>query len=69
MPEPKPIDRILEAKMSRREFIAYMGVAALAVTGVTGLAKGLNELSHKHVESGYGASAYGGGTERIGQRL
>lgn len=48
---------LLEKKVSRREFLAYIGAAILAVTGITALLKTLGQQKSK---IGYGGGPYGG---------
>lgn len=57
---------LLATDMDRREFLAYLGAAALTVLGVTGLLRTLTNpslLHHKPSQrstSGYGSGVYGG---------
>jgi hypothetical protein len=61
----EPIQQLLETEMDRKEFLAYMGATALAVTGVSGLLKVLTQPMQRsgakqpERTSGYGHSAYG----------
>lgn len=57
----KAIDHVLAKQVNRKEFLGYLGTAALAVTGVAGITRSLRELDGpKHQASGYGSTAYGG---------
>ena len=57
----KPVKQLLSKEMDRREFLAHVGAGVLAVVGITGLLKNLNDFRGKnHVSSGYGSSIYGG---------
>jgi hypothetical protein len=61
----KPVQRLLETEMDRKEFLAYLGGLILAVVGISGLIKSIT-LPQEHSSSkpstkgGYGSSAYGG---------
>jgi hypothetical protein len=59
----KPLEKLLVKNMSRREFLGFVGAATLGVVGVTGLVKGIQELTLGKAAEGYGSSAYGGGRE------
>lgn len=52
------LDHLLERKVSRREFLAYIGAAILAVTGITALLKSLGQTQKSSL--GYGSGPYGG---------
>jgi hypothetical protein len=59
----KPIQKLLQSEMSRREFLGFMGAATLAVVGVSGILRSLNSLTGSRTDQGqdgYGASSYGG---------
>ena len=59
----KPIQQLLEAEMDRKEFLAYLGAALLAITGISGLAKSLaptKPQAKSNKKTGYGNSPYGG---------
>jgi hypothetical protein len=60
MQQPKSVDRFLQKEVSRREFIGFLGAATLGIIGVSGIIKGLRDLTNRHVEHGYGGSSYGG---------
>ena len=60
MSAPKPIQKLLNSEMSRREFLGFLGAASLGVIGATSVIRGLNGLAGRHVDNGYGSSAYGG---------
>ncbi len=55
----KTVDDALAQEMSRREFLAKAGAAALTVVGVTAVLKSLAG-SQKSQSNGYGSSSYGG---------
>lgn len=60
----KPLQKLFDKPMNRREFLAHVGAGALAVIGVSGLIKGLTELGGRtHRVSGYGSSPYGGNSK------
>lgn len=60
---------LLTTDMDRREFLAYLGAAALTVLGVSGLLRTLTNPSllrpsqpgHAPSSHGYGGGTYGGG--------
>jgi len=57
------LKELLEKDMDRKEFLAHVSAGLLAVVGITGLLKTLNNYSTKtSVQSGYGSSPYGGVT-------
>lgn len=59
----KSLQKLFEKKMDRKEFLAHIGVGAMAVVGVSGLLKNLLDYGGKptqRVSSGYGSSSYGG---------
>jgi hypothetical protein len=59
------VDSIVQKPMDRREFLWHVGAAGLAVVGVSGVLKALNDRqsSGRRASSSYGGSAYGGGAE------
>ncbi len=58
----KPLNNLLQKKVTRREFLTIIGAGALAVTGVSGLMKTLrqHQISPNKSELGFGEGAYGG---------
>jgi hypothetical protein len=67
----KPIENLLNQELSRKEFLQYMGAAALAVAGVASLKEAfLNPQSRKAVQNpapkrvrfvnSYSSGSYGG---------
>ncbi len=60
----KPLQQLLETEMDRKEFLAYIGAALLAVIGISGMLKSLapptTHHSAKNAQAGYGSSVYGG---------
>lgn len=52
---------LLEKEVDRREFLQHVGVAFLAVIGLTSLISSLSKLqsNDKQSPTGYGASFYG----------
>ena len=72
---PKLIGKLLEQEMDRREFLVRVGVSVLGIVGVTNILKSLSgsddprrALTGSSKSGGYGASVYGGGSERSGRR-
>jgi hypothetical protein len=62
----KTVQKLFEKDMDRRQFLAHVGAGLLAITGFSGILKYLLDYGggHKHVGSGYGSSAYGGGQSK-----
>ena len=60
--EEKPVQKLLNAKMSRREFLGFLGAASLTVIGAASLLKGLKGLVNERTGSAasYGGGSYGG---------
>lgn len=61
----EPIQRLLETKMDRKEFLLYVGASLLAVAGISGLLKSFvpeEKQGSTRTDSkvGYGNSTYGG---------
>ena len=56
---------LLDKEMDRKEFLTHAGAAVLALVGIAGLLKSLNDIGHKSVSSGYGSGSYGGGSGSI----
>lgn len=52
---------ILEREMDRREFLVFLGVLLLAVTGISGFIKSTSGVLNapQEVSNGYGSSPYG----------
>jgi hypothetical protein len=67
----KPVEKLLSSQMTRREFLGFLGAAALAVIGVGAILDGLHGLvNNKEANAGYGGGAYGGralGTRSVDQ--
>lgn len=61
----KPLQKVLDAEVDRKEFLMYVGASVLAVTGVAGIVRALvgeNQTKQpKGIEraGGYGNSPYG----------
>lgn len=52
---------ILQKEMDRKDFLKHVGIAAVALTGLTALLKVLSEQPTQKTQSlGYGNSVYGG---------
>lgn len=59
----KPLDTLLQKEMSRKEFLAVMGLGVASIMGLSGIISTLTGRSlgnHRAASSGYGSSAYGG---------
>jgi hypothetical protein len=57
---------LTKREMTRKEFLASAGAAALAVVGVSTVLKALDQTTNRSASQGYGASAYGGGPSSRG---
>lgn len=64
----QPLQELFEKPMGRREFLGYLGAGFLAIIGVSGLIKSLQQRTHqssgynRKQADGYGATPYGGGS-------
>lgn len=59
------IDKILQKRMDRKDFLKHIAFSAVAMVGVTSLIKALNPadvMPSQKTASTYGGSAYGGKT-------
>lgn len=60
----KNIDKILTTPVSRRQFLIYLGLGLLALTGISGFIKKLSDPDsfslRKKASPGFGSGAYGG---------
>jgi hypothetical protein len=62
----KPIEKLLQSQMTRREFLGFLGAAALTVVGVGAITNGLRRLMNdKEAVSGYGGGTYGGHNDSL----
>ena len=57
----RTLSNLTSREMTRKEFLASAGAAALAVVGVSTIIKALDQTTNRSVSDGYGSSAYGGG--------
>lgn len=58
-------DELLTRELSRKEFLQYIGLALLGITGILGVLKSLQlhdgKISNQRgIKTGYGSSTYGG---------
>lgn len=58
------LDGIMQREVSRGEFLKFMGVALLGLTGIVGMLRNLHETlpphtANKNLPVGYGRSPYG----------
>ena len=54
------LSNILEKEIDRRDFLKHVGIALLAVSGVTTLTKTLSNFGGRAQPHGYSAGVYGG---------
>ncbi|HVQ44304.1 MAG TPA: hypothetical protein VMT30_05055 [Candidatus Saccharimonadia bacterium] len=56
------VRELLKKDVDRKEFLAHIGAAVVAVSGIAGIIKAVAEADGKAkpISGGYGASAYGG---------
>jgi hypothetical protein len=63
----KPLDTLMQKEMTRKEFVATLGLGMASVMGFSTIIHLLTcrSLTHRgmHATYGYGSSAYGGGGE------
>jgi len=60
----RPLQKLLETEMDRKEFLAYVGALILAVVGIAGIIESLSSPSRQNSTQpnnkvGYGSSTYG----------
>lgn len=56
----KMLQELLEKRVSRREFLAYIGAAIVAMTGIHAFLKTLGSREQQKSSVGYGGGPYGG---------
>lgn len=60
----KTVTAILQKEMDRKEFLQHVGIAFLAMTGVSGMLKSVANhnvgTTTQKAQAGYGAMPYGG---------
>lgn len=56
----KQVDALMKKEMSRKEFLATVGVGVASIFGFSLILKLLGSQHHGSSTMGYGASAYGG---------
>ncbi len=61
------LDEFMGQNMDRKEFLAKVGVAGLAVFGVSNVIKSLVDQPKAKRGGGYGASPYGGDDRKLGK--
>jgi hypothetical protein len=61
----KSFDDLLSQEVDRKEFLAYLGGTALAITGISGLLRTLARNPRR--DAGYGAGSYGGEKNTLGR--
>ncbi len=63
----EPLNKLLNKKMSRKDFLVHVGAAAVAVSGIAAIIKNIAEPkgkktkppAQKSQKTGYGQSPYG----------
>lgn len=52
---------LLDKKMTRREFLSYMGILLVTITGIVGLMKSVSNISTPRIKKGnnFGSGPYG----------
>lgn len=62
MMDTKILEDLMQRKVSRREFLSYVGAGILAIVGVTSFLKtlGVNKSTSTNRHTGYGSGPYGG---------
>lgn len=61
--QSKIVTSILEKEMDRKEFLQHIGLAFLALTGVSGLMRTFGQqqlMQPGKIQNGYGSMPYGG---------
>lgn len=53
------LHNLFDQKMDRKEFLIYLGLILLAITGISGFLKNLKNISSPKAEKGFGAKPYG----------
>lgn len=59
----KPLEHLLTREMNRREFLIYIGVIVLAVSGISRIYSTLissHTVAQTKTSSGFGSGTYGG---------
>jgi hypothetical protein len=59
----KDLNHIVSLEMTRKEFLVYLSLAVLAITGISGMLQSLSSLGYKRQEKGFGSGPYGGKTQ------
>lgn len=55
----KPLAKLMEKEVSRKEFLLYTGVLLLAVTGISGVWKNVSGIVEEKPQKGFGSGPYG----------
>lgn len=50
---------ILAKNMDRREFLLYVGLILVTITGIAGMTKSIQNIFSSKAEDGFGANPYG----------
>jgi len=64
----RPVENIMQKEMTRKEFLATLGLGIASIMGVSQIVHMLSGKSLGHYlksSAGYGSSAYGGGSEAV----
>ncbi len=67
-----PLEKLLEKEVERKEFLVYIGLFLLALTGIPGFFKSISETTRTNTNSSnpksFGFGSYGG-VEKKGRKL
>lgn len=65
------IDKLLQKEMDRKGFIKHVAIGFAAIIGITTVLKTLNTMTNSGAtqSKGYGASAYGGQSQKTPKKL
>jgi len=55
----KPLNKLLETEMDRKEFLIYTGLILLTLTGISNILKNISSITQGKQKNGFGAGPYG----------
>lgn len=50
---------LLKKEVDKKEFLRYVGLLLLALTGIAGIGRTITNLTNKKIEKGFGSGKYG----------